>query len=119
MERKMNTKLALSILIATAAATVADASTACPARQPVSYLGNPAPAQAGADKVIVITDKTTFVNVTGGSTVQFIVGERSFKWNFENGVAHVMPFDLQRIAPKGLLDHAIKVYVSEDPLYQS
>ena len=87
------------------------------AEQPASFLGNAAPAQARADQVIVLTDATRFVNVTGGQTVRFVVGERSFAWTFENGTVHVALFDLARIAPKGVLNHCVTAYVADDPLY--
>lgn len=112
----MTTKLLLTILFATTLATGASAP-ATAAEQPASFRGNPAPAQAGADQVIVITDATRQVSVTGGSTVRFIVGEKSFTWCFQNGSAHVMPFDLARIAPQGMLNHRITAYVSDNPLY--
>jgi hypothetical protein len=85
--------------------------------QPRAFLGNAAPAQAAADQVIVITDATRHVNVTGGQTVRFVVGERTFTWCFQNGSAHVIPFDLQAIAPQGLLNHRITTYVADNPLY--
>jgi hypothetical protein len=73
--------------------------------------------QAAADQVIVITDATRHVNVTGGQTVRFVVGDRTFTWCFQNGSAHVIPFDLQTIAPQGLLHHAVTTYVADNPLY--
>ena len=113
----MNIKLLLPVLTAM---TLAAASTAALAgvQQP-DLRGNAVPAQAAVDQVIVITEATRHVNVTGGSTVRFVVGERSFSWNFQNGSAHVVPFDLQMIAPKGLLNHPVTAYVSDNPLYQS
>lgn len=81
--------------------------------------GSAAPQQARADQVIVVTAATRHVNVTGGSTVRFVVGDRAFTWNFQNGSAHVIPFDLARIAPPGLLDHRVTTYVSDNPLYQN
>ena len=113
----MNIKLLLPVLTAM---TLAAASTAAFAgAQQSDCRGNAASAQAPADQVIVITDATRHINVTGGSTVRFVVGERSFSWNFQNGSAHVVPFDLQMIAPKGLLNHPVTAYVSDNPLYQS
>ena len=113
----MNTKLLLPVLTAL---TLAAASTSALAvSQPAEFRGNAAPAQAPVDQVIVISDATRYVNVTGGSTVRFVVGERSFSWSFQNGSAHVIPFDLELIAPKGLLNHAVTAYVSDNPLYQT
>jgi type IV pilus biogenesis protein CpaD/CtpE len=113
----MNTKLLLPVL--TALTLAATGTAALAAAQPADFRGSAAPAQAKADQVIVITDATRHVNVTGGSTVRFVVGERSFSWSFQNGSAHVLPFDLQLIAPQGLLNHRVTAYVSDNPLYQN
>ena len=113
----MHTKRLLSLLTAIALATAGSAALA--AAKPSDFRGNPAPAQAPADQVIVITDATRHVNVIGGSTVRFVVGERSFSWSFQNGSAHVVPFDLQQIAPQGLLNHSVTAYVADNPLYQN
>jgi hypothetical protein len=113
----MNNKLFLPLL---AAMTIAATSTAALAGAQASDVrGGAAPAEASADQVVVITDATRHINVTGGSTVRFVVGERSFSWNFQNGNAHVIPFDLQQIAPKGVLNHPVMAYVSDNPLYQN
>jgi type IV pilus biogenesis protein CpaD/CtpE len=113
----MHTKLLLPVLTAM---TLAAASTAALAGALQSDLrGKAVPAQAAVDQVIVITEATRHINVTGGSTVRFVVGERSFSWNFQNGSAHVVPFDLQAIAPEGLLNHPVTAYVSDNPLYQN
>lgn len=109
----MKTKLLLSLLIATTMAT--GLATASP--QPDAFLGTAVAPQAQADRVIVITGATRFVNVTGGSTVRFVVGQHSFSWNFQTGTVHLAPFDLGRIAPPGLLDHAVTAYVADNPLY--
>jgi hypothetical protein len=114
----MKTKLLLPVLLATTLAAAGTTALAA-SSQPLSFLGNAAPAQAAVDQVVVITDATRYVNVTGGSTVRFVVGERSFTWSFQNGIAHVVPFDLERIAPKGLLNHPVTAYVSDNLLYQN
>ena len=106
----MKSALLLTALLATTLAAGA-------AQQPASFLGNAAPAQASADRVIVLTDATRFVNVTGGQTVRFVVGQQSFAWTFQNGSAHVAPFDLEDIAPKGMLSHRVTAYVADNPLY--
>lgn len=111
----MNTKLLLSALFASTLA----AGAAAAADQPASFLGNPAPAQAAVDQVIVVKDGTRFVNVTGGQTVRFVVGDKSFTWTFENGTAHVVPFDLEKIAPQGVLSHRVTTYVADNPLYRN
>lgn len=113
----MTTKLLLSLLTATTLAAGASGLAAA-AEQPRAFLGKAAPEQAGADRVIVITDATRYVNVTGGQTVRFVVGARSFTWCFQTGSAHLTPFDLQQIAPQGVLTHRVKAYVADNPLYQ-
>lgn len=113
----MTTKLLLPVLIATTLAAGAS-GLAGAAEQPRAFLGRAAPEQTSADRVIVITDATRYVNVTGGQTVRFVVGEHSFTWCFQTGSAHVVPFDLQRIAPQGVLTHSVVAYVADNPLYQ-
>jgi hypothetical protein len=114
----MKTKLLLSV-VATAIVTFSSTAViAYAATQPVSFRGNAAPAGIAVDQVIVVTDATRYVNVVGGSTVRFVVGEQSFIWSFQNGSAHVLPFDLATIAPQGLLNHPVTAYVSDNPLYQ-
>jgi hypothetical protein len=113
----MYTKLLLPVLTAMTLASAGTAALA--AAQPADFRGSAAPAQAAVDQVIVITDATRHVNVTGGATVRFVIGGRSFSWNFQNGSAHVLPFDLQLIAPQGLLTHRVTTYVSDNPLYQN
>jgi hypothetical protein len=112
-ETIMKSTLLLPVMLVTALA----AGVAGAAPQPRAFLGDAAPAQAAADRVIVITAATRYVNVTGGQTVRFVVGDRSFTWCFQNGNAHVIPFDLQMIAPQGLLNHRITTYVADNPLY--
>ena len=63
----------------------------------------------------MITPDTKYFNVTGGETVQFIVGGKSFTWNFDG--AEISPFNLDRSAPAGMLDHKVVVYVAPNPLY--
>jgi hypothetical protein len=116
LETIMQTKLLLPLL--TAMTLAAASTTALAGAQVSDFRGNATPAQAPVDQVIVITDATRHVNVTGGSTVRFVVGERSFSWSFQNGSAQVAPFDLQQIAPQGLLSHGVTAYVSDNPLYR-
>jgi hypothetical protein len=113
----MKTKLLLPILTAM---TLAAASTAAFAGVTQEQLRGAAASNEGpADQVIVVTEATRHVNVTGGQTVRFVVGGQSFTWNFQNGTANVIPFDLQLIAPKGLLNHTVTTYVADNPLYRN
>jgi hypothetical protein len=113
----MKTKLLVSVLFASTVAAACAASQAAAAEQPISFLGNAAPSNAPADQVIVISDATRHVNVISGSTVRFVAGDRSFTWTFQTGTAPVVPFDLARVAPAGLLTHPVTTYVSDNPLY--
>lgn len=81
----------------------------------VALLGNPAPSNA-ATRTIVITPTTKWVNVEGGEVVNFVVGDKSFAWDFYVG-AGIYKFDLSRVAPPGILDRRVDAYVSTDPKY--
>lgn len=81
----------------------------------VDLLGYPATA-AAAVRTIVITPDTKWVNVEGGEIINFIVGDKSFAWHFYVGFT-VTSFDLQLVAPPGLLQRRIVAYVSPDPMY--
>jgi hypothetical protein len=113
----VRTRHLLPLLLAAATATAGNAASACTVEQPLSFLGTPVPVQSPADEVIVISDTTRYVNVTGGETVRFVVGEHAFAWSFQTGGTRIVPFDLGRIAPKGWLNHRVVAYVAEDPLY--
>jgi Heavy-metal resistance protein CzcE len=92
------------------------ALTSCVTRTDyVNLYGQPSPV-AGADRMIVITPSTRFVNVEGGQTVAFIIGDKQFAWNFfvARTVTH---FPLNDVAPPGILDHPVQTYVSPDPRY--
>lgn len=65
---------------------------------------------------IVITPNTQHVNVTGGDSIRFRVGDQAFAWNF-SVAATVWKFDLRDIAPAGILDHPVLAYVAPDPKY--
>ena len=82
----------------------------------LDLLGNPAPSSA-AQRTIVITPDTKWVNVEGGEIVNFVVGDKSFAWDFYVGFT-VSSFDLSRVAPPGVLNRRIVAYVSPDPRYR-
>jgi len=110
----MNSKLLSSALLTallTAACAFPDGSMAR-----LDLLGSPAP-EAAATRTIVITPDTRHVNVIGGDIVKFVVGHKSFTWNF-NGAQHIAPFDLSQTAPPGVLDHKVMAYVEPNPLYR-
>ena len=83
--------------------------TAFASPPPVALLGDPAPTTMSA-RTIVIHPDTKYVNVVGGDTVKFDVGGKSFAWNFDVPVT-ITSFDLNRVAPTGVLDHPVTVYV--------
>lgn len=97
-------------------ATLLAFSTPAFAEPRLDLLGNPAPSSA-AQRTIVITPDTKWVNVEGGEIVNFVVGDKSFAWDFYVGFT-VSSFDLSRVAPPGVLNRRIVAYVSPDPRYR-
>jgi hypothetical protein len=81
----------------------------------IDLLGDPAPV-AGATETIVISPDTKWVNVTGGDTVKFVVGDKEFAWNF-SGPVSISSFALNQVAPTGILQREVVVYVAPDPRY--
>jgi len=71
------------------------------------------PAQSGytADRTIVVTPDTKYINVRHGEIVNLKLGSEEMAWNFD-GLAQ--PFDLSKIAPEGSLDHKVQVYVETE-----
>jgi hypothetical protein len=62
----------------------------------------------------VIVTNTEYARITGGETVQFIIGEQRFTWQFDGPEG---PFTLNNICPAGMLKHTIRGYVEPNPLY--
>jgi hypothetical protein len=77
--------------------------------------GDPAP-PATASYTIVIKPDTRYVNVQGGDTINFVVGDKQFAWTF-NVARTVWAFDLNDVAPPGILDHVVRAYIAPDPKY--
>lgn len=74
--------------------------------------------EQNVDRTIVIGADTKHVNVAGGETVKFTVGDKSFEWLFDTYEASRV-FDLREIAPEGVIGNQhVKVYLSPDPTYQ-
>src|SRR4051812_35170540 len=93
------------------------ANLAASAAEPrIDLLGDPAPLVA-AKRAITIDANTRYVNVVGGEIIQFVVGDKTFAWNFD-GPLLVTSFELNRVAPAGLLDHQVIAYVAPNPLYR-
>ena len=54
--------------------------------------------------------------MVGGDVVRFERGGRAFGWAFN--VSPIVPmFALNQVAPPGMLDHEVLVYVEPDPRY--
>ena len=77
--------------------------------------GSPAPVTPGS-RMIQIGPDTRYVNVTGGEVVNFVVGGRTFAWQFAGGFGSES-FDLRPLAPEGSLQQSVRVYVAPNPLY--
>jgi hypothetical protein len=107
---------AIVAIAATAAFATSMSASAAAAPVPLSFLGSAAPATA-AERTITINADTKYINVTGGTTVRFVVGDQSFTWSFQTGGTHIVPFDLGLLAPAGTLNHRVVVYVADNPLY--
>jgi hypothetical protein len=78
---------------------------------PAQLLGDPAPT-ADATRTIVIRPDTKYVNVVQDDVVKFVTDKQQFAVKFDG--ESDTPFNLQRIAPAGALDHAVTVYVEPD-----
>jgi hypothetical protein len=71
-----------------------------------------------ADRTIFINAKTKSVNADAGETIRFVVKEadnqdQSFTVRFDSLGRTVG--NLNDVAPSGVLDHPIKVYVADNP----
>ena len=79
---------------------------------------------SAAMRTIPIDAKTKYVNVTAHETVKFVANGNAFAINFSGSSATTFAFvpsvfDLAQLAPAGVLDHKVTVYVAPDPLYIS
>ncbi|MFZ6724064.1 CzcE family metal-binding protein [Undibacterium sp. MH2W] len=101
------------IAITTNIASAQDTSST----QRLDLLGDPA-AVSEAQRTIVITPDTKYVSVTGGETVKFIVGEKSFAWRFDVAMT-VSAFELGQVAPAGLINQKVVAYITPDPMYRN
>ena len=80
-----------------------------------SFMGEVVPLSA-ATRTIPINAKTKYVNVTAHETVKFEANGSAFAIKFAGVISQ---FDLNQLAPAGVLDHKVTVYVAPDPLYLS
>ena len=79
---------------------------------------------SGAMRTIPIYAKTKYVNVTAHETVKFVAKGNAFAITFNGSPATTFAFvpsvfDLNQLAPAGVLNHKVTVYVAPDPLYIS
>ncbi len=65
-----------------------------------------------ADKMIVIKPTTKSVNVFENDTVLFKVGDKQFAIKFDGNNVY---YDLSTLAPPGVLNHKVKVFVAPNP----
>lgn len=82
------------------------------AATPIDLLGERA-APEQAQRTIVITPTTRYVNVTEFDVVKLVVNGTTFAWNFDSSPG-VTSFELNRVAPAGALDHPVTVYVARN-----
>lgn len=82
---------------------------------PLKLLGNTAP-ESSAARTVKISPTTKSVRVTGGETVKFVAGDKSFAWSFDVPNS-ITSFELNRVAPAGVLDHKVRAYVAPNPTY--
>jgi hypothetical protein len=104
-----------SLIPAVLAVSLSLAGLSSMAATPRDLLGETASATS-ADRTIAIKSDTRYVNVEGGQIVNFDVNGKTFVWDFDGGSAN-QSFDLNQVAPPGLLDHTVTAYVSPNPLY--
>lgn len=79
------------------------------ADMPEFMLGSAIDATQGR-RTIEIGPDTRWVNVTHRESVRFVINGQSFGWRFDGPGARAV--DLQRIAPAGLLNRPLTVYVA-------
>ncbi len=107
----MNQKFLLGALVSvlltmTATSASADAGNA-------RLAGEPAGSGAGG-RTVAIGSGTSYVNVTNGEVVKFVIGDKAFSWAFD-GANTISEIDLNKLTPPGTLDHLVKVYVARAP----
>ena len=111
------------VVLAVIAMTLAFLNLSASAFTPGTPMGEVVPL-SGAMRTIPIDAKTKYVNVTAHETVRFVANGNAFAINFSGSSATTFAFvpsvfDLAQLAPTGVLDHKVTVYVAPDPLYIS
>ena len=111
------------VILAVIAMTSAFLHLSASAFTPGSPMGEVVPL-SGAMRTIPIDAKTKHVNVTAHETVKFVANGNAFAVTFSGSSATTFAFvpsvfDLNQLAPAGVLNHRVTVYVAPDPLYIS
>ena len=111
------------VVLTVVALTVGFVNLSANAFMPRNPIGEVVPL-SGAMRTIPINAKTKYVNVTAHETVKFVANGKAFAINFSGSPATTFAFvpsvfDLSQLAPAGVLDHKVTVYVAPDPLYIS
>jgi len=103
MEIHMNRLIPTLALLTLSAASLTTTAKVTEA----DMLGNAAQPSA-AQRTIVIDNKTKWITVEHDEVVRFLSNGQEFAWTFKGMSSS---FDLNKIAPAGALDRALKVYV--------
>jgi hypothetical protein len=104
------------ILLSTLAAALVSIAVEIPASAEnalANSFGVLAPANAAARQIPIKPD-TKWVEVKQGETVQFIINNDTFSWRF-NGDNTMSEIDLNKIAPAGMLNQKVEVYIDHLP----
>jgi hypothetical protein len=113
----MNRKL----LLASAASLILAAGlSACATRDSANnYAGfsGSAVQPSSTYRTVVIGPDTSYVNVTQGDVVNFVIGGTNFTWNFDVS-SNIHEIDLNKLAPAGTLNHVVKVYIEQNDIYK-
>jgi hypothetical protein len=94
--------------MALAAWSLTGAAWAFGGETPLYLLGTPVP-DTTVERRIDIGPETRWANVRQGESVLFVVGAQSFGWRFDGPPRS---FNLQRVAPAGVLGRPLTVYVT-------
>jgi hypothetical protein len=118
MENVMKPKL---VALTAVALTLGFVNLSASAVMPGSPMSDVVPLSA-ATRTIPINAKTKYVNVTAHETVKFVANGSAFAIKFNGSSATTFAFvpsafDLDQLAPTGVLDHKVTAYVAPDPLY--
>jgi len=68
----------------------------------------------GNARKIKVNASTTYVDVKTGETITFIIDGKSFTRKFD-GTTIKSKFELSKIAPEGILNHEITIYIDRTP----